>query len=86
MEVGNVLQAKAYALSEEENVPIIKNWLCKGELHFIWTLTNAKEDTCKSSTSLFDVLREKFRLQHNELILSLHYSKLQRKENESSQQ
>ena len=40
----------------------------------------------KRVSRLFEVLKEKFRLQHNETILSLQYCKLQRKENESAQE
>ena len=35
MKVANVLQAEAYDLSEEGNVPIIKNWLGTEGLQFI---------------------------------------------------
>ena len=69
MEVANILQAKAYDLNHEEKVPIIKNWLGREGLQFIHTLTNAEKETCKSTTGLFNVLKEKFRPQHNEMIL-----------------
>ena len=37
------------------------------------------------ATTLINVFIEKFRQQHNEMILSLQYCKLERKENESTQ-
>ena len=85
MGVANVLQSEAYDFSEERKVPIIKNWLDRDGLSFIHTLKNIEKEACKSSTGLFNVLKEKFRTQHSEMILSLQYCKLQRKENESAQ-
>ena len=79
MEVSNVLQAKAYDPDDEEEVPIIKNWLCREELQFIQTLTIAEKEACKSTTGLFNVLK-KFRQQHNKMILSLQYCKLHSKD------
>ena len=52
-------------------------------LKIIQTLTNADKETCKNTTGLFNVLKEKFRPQHNQMILSLKYCKLHRKENET---
>ena len=40
----------------------------------------------QSEIRLFNVLKDKFRLQHNETILTLQFCKLQRKENESIQE
>ena len=40
----------------------------------------------QSATGLFNVFKEKFRPQHNEMILSLQYCKLHRKKNESAQE
>ena len=57
------------------------------ELLFIQTLTNVEKVACKSATGLFNVLREKYRLQHNEMILPLpQYYKLDRTENETAQE
>ena len=86
MEVGNVLQAGICDLSEEGKVSIIKNWSGREGMQFIQTLTNAKKGACRSATGLFNVLKEKFWPQLNEVILSLQYSKLQRKESESAQE
>ena len=62
MELVTVLQAKVYDLNDEEKVPIIKS---------SFGLTTAEKDKCKSSTGLFNVLKEKFRPGHNENILLL---------------
>ena len=80
IEVANVLQAEPYDLSEERKVCIIKNWLGKEGLQFIKTLNNTEKEEWKSATELLNVLKEKFRPQHNEIILTLQYCKLQRKE------
>ena len=84
MDVENVLPLEAYDPSEEG--AIIKNWLGREGVQFIQTLTNAEKEACKSTTGVFNALKEKFRQQHNEMILSLLYCKLQRKGNESTQE
>ena len=71
MHVANVLQADAHDLIEEGKVPIIKNWLGREGLQFIQTVTNVEKEACKRTTVLFNVLKEKFKSQHNEMILSL---------------
>ena len=81
-----MLQAEVYDLSEEGKVPIKKNWSGREGLQFMQTLTNAEKEAFKSATWLFNVLKEKFRQQHNETILLLQYCKLQRKENESTKE
>ena len=43
-----------------------------------------EKEACKSPTELFNVLKEKFRTQHNGMILLLQNSKWQRRENEST--
>ena len=83
IKVANLLQMQAYDLNNEKKVSIIKNWLGREELQFIQTPTNAEKDTCKSATGLFNVLKEKFRLQHNKMVLLLqHWTQ----ENESTQE
>ena len=77
---------RAYNLSDEEKESIIKNWLGREGLQLIHTLTNTEKDACKSTIGLFDVLKWKFWLQHNEMILSLQYCKLHGKENESTKE
>ena len=78
-----MLQAEAYDLCEEGMVSFIKNWLGREGLQFIQTLTNVEKEACKKATGLLNVLKEKFRLQHNEMICPLQCCKLQGKENES---
>ena len=86
MEVANILQTKGYDLNYKEKVPIIKKLDMPRGLHFIQTLMNAEKDTCDSATGLFNVLKEKFRPQHNEMILSIQYCKLYRKVYESAEE
>ena len=85
MGVAYILQVKVYDLNGDEKVPIIKNWLGREGLQFIHSHKCCKGNM-ESSTGLFNVLKEKFRPQHNEMILSLKYCKLHRKKNESAQQ
>ena len=72
-EVANVLQVEAYDLSEEGNMPIIKDCLGREGHQFIQTLTNAEKWACKSATYLFNGLKGKFRWQHNEMIFTVQY-------------
>ena len=65
--------SKAYDFNNEEKVPVIKKWSGREGFQIIQTLTNAEKETCTSATRLFNVLKEKFRPQHNAMILSLEY-------------
>ena len=47
MEVASVLQAETYDLSEEGKVAIIRNWLGREGLQFIWTPTYAEKKAGK---------------------------------------
>ena len=85
MEVATVLQANVYDLNDEEKEPTIKKWLGREGLKFIQPPTYM-EEVCKNVTGLFNVLKEKFRSQHNEMMILLQHCKLQRKENESTPQ
>ena len=82
----NILQMKMYDLDDERKVPIMKKWLDWEGLQLIQTLTSTEKDTCRNAIWLFNVLKEKFRLHHNKMILSLQHCKLHRKDNESSQE
>ena len=82
MEVTNVLQAEVYDLSKGGKVSVIKNWFGRERLQFMQTLTNLGKEACKREMGLFNVLKVKFRQQHNEMILSLQYCILQRREND----
>ena len=47
---------KSYDISDSERVPIIMNRLgCEG-LHFVQTLMDDEQETCKSSTGLLNIL------------------------------
>ena len=56
MEVSNILECKAYALSEEEKVPVIKNWLGWEGLQLIQTFTQEEKDMHRMAKDLFTVL------------------------------
>ena len=58
MEITIMLQAKVYNLNEVDMMPIIKNCLGREGLQFIQTLTNAEIKACKSTTVLFNNLKE----------------------------
>ena len=44
-----MLQAEVHDLSEEEKVPIIKNWLGTEGLQFIPTPTNMEKEVCNKA-------------------------------------
>ena len=79
MEVMNIIETKAYELSDEEKVPVIKNWLDWEGLKLINTFTNEK---CKMAKGLFSVLSDNFRLCHNRIGQSFQF----RIHNESAQE
>ena len=85
MEAANMLQVTAYDLNDAQKVPIMKNWLGREGLLFIQTLTNVEKEAWQSTTGLFNVLKEQFRPEHNEMILSLQYCELHRKKKEPAQ-
>ena len=62
------------------------NWLGHLELRFVQTLTDNEQEKCKTSSELFKVLCEKFKPQHNEIILSLLCCKLVREEKETAKE
>ena len=65
----------SYNIDENEKMSIIINSLgCEAPKYF-QTLMNKKELKCKAGSGLFEVLKEKFKLQQNETILSLQYCK-----------
>ena len=85
MEVENVLQVRVYDLSDEEKVSIIRHWLGREGLKFIQTLPSTEKKCMQNCDKTIQCTRRIFRLQHNEMILSLQYCKLHRKEKESAQ-
>ena len=86
MEVRNIFVTKIYDITDSEKVPKIKNWIGREGPHFIETLTTEKQEMCKNSTDLFQILNIKFKPQHNEIILSLHYCILLSDINESAEE
>ena len=77
--IYNILQTKTYRLAEEENVPIIKNWLEGKEWALIEIFTNSEKEACKRVKGLSSMQGEQFKPHHNKIILSLHYCKWTRK-------
>ena len=66
---------KAYEITNEEKVPVINNWLgCEG-LQCIKPFTHEEKEKCKTAKGLLLILSNKFKLQHNKIVLSLKYQK-----------
>ena len=59
------------------------NWLGYEDLGFVQTLNNEEKEKCKTSSGLFEVLSDKFKPEHNKMILSLQYCKLEREQYEN---
>ena len=49
MEVMNIFETKAYELTDEEKIPVIKNWLGREGLELTKTLTNEEKEKCKTA-------------------------------------
>ena len=77
---------KMYRLTEEEKVPIIKNWSGREGLQLIKTFTTAMEETCKTTRGLFSILSVKLKPIHKQIVLSLQYCKCKRKSPESDEE
>ena len=52
--------------------------------HEEWRFVQTLNEKCITSAGLFEVLSEKFRLQHNETILSMKYCKFIRRQNKNA--
>ena len=50
------------------------------------TFNDGKQGKCRISVGLFEVLSEKFKWQHNEMILALQYCTLIREQNENAEE
>ena len=61
---------KKYNITYIEKVYISKIWLCREGLQFMETLTTEEQEACKGSTALFQMLNKRFKLEHNETVLS----------------
>ena len=53
MEVTNIVKTKPYELTDEEKVPIIKNWLGKEGLQLLKTFTNEEKETVEEQIDSF---------------------------------
>ena len=85
MEVTNILQIKTYKVTDEENIPIIKNWLGRVGIQLIQTSMNTDKETCRTLKGLFSTIDGKFKSHHNQTILSLQCCKLKRKYHEAGE-
>ena len=47
MVVKHIFMIKSHDISDSERVPLIKNWLEFDRLHFVQTLTDEEQETCK---------------------------------------
>ena len=65
-----------YDIADAENVPMIKNRLGRESLHSIKKLMTEEKEMCKISIRLFQMPNEKFKPNHNEIILSFQDCKL----------
>ena len=74
----NILETKAYELTDKEKVPVIKNWLGQEGLQCIEMFTNEDKE-CKTAKGLLPILSHKFKPCHNRIVLSLQYLTLKRK-------
>ena len=62
MKFTYILETKAYALTDEENVPVIKNWLGWEGLQLIKTFTYERKEKCRVHKGLLSLLNNKFKL------------------------
>ena len=67
-----------YSLKGTEKLYTIKNWLGRGVLQSIQTLTKTKQEACRRERSFYKIFSEQFRPQHNKMILYFQYYKLSR--------
>ena len=55
MGVLNILEIKAYELTDEEKFPVIKNWLGREILKHIKTFTNEGKGKCQTAKGPFSM-------------------------------
>ena len=53
MEVTNILETKAYGLTDDKKVPVIKNWIGGAGLQLIKIFTNEEKETFKIAWDYF---------------------------------
>ena len=80
-EVKSFFQTNNYNIVESKTVPVINCFSHKG-LRFVQSV-NDKQEKCKISSGLFEVLSDKYKSEHNEMILLLQCCKLARKDDEN---
>ena len=61
---------------------MVKNWLGRKGLQVLEMLMNEEKTTCNTLEGLFETLSNKIRPQFNEMINSLQFQKLYRKDGE----
>ena len=61
VEVTNILKMKAYQLTNEEKVPVIRNWLGQEVLQVTKTFTHKEKEKHLTPKSLFSILCDKFK-------------------------
>ena len=81
IEVRNIFLTNSY-----KKMPININLLGHEGFRLIQTLNDNEKVKCKTSTGLFEVITQNFKLQHNDTILLLQYCKLIREEKENTEE
>ena len=84
MEVMNILEMRHFELTDEEKIPIIKNWQGQEGLLLIKTFSHKEKEKCRT-TKAFLVVINRFKLWHNRVVISLQYQTLCSKNNKSAQ-
>ena len=74
-----------YNIQESKRVAITMNWLGHEDLICVKMLNDEEQEKYKTSAGLFGVLSDKFKPEHNEMILSLQYCKLAIEQNEEAE-
>ena len=62
--------------TEVKKILVILSWLGHEGLRFVQMLNHEEQEKCKASKGTFKILSEKFKPQHNRMILSLQYYRL----------
>ena len=76
LKATNILENRAYEISNERKVPVFMNCLVLEGLLLIQTFTQEEKEKCKMTKALFLVLSSKFKPCHNQIIISLQYQKM----------
>ena len=71
IEVKKIFMTNGHNTQESEKVPKILNGLHWEELWFLQTLNDVEKEKCHTSMGLAEVLHERFKLYHNETVLSV---------------